>query len=124
MADVLLGPLGAEVTLPVLSFMGGKPSLPVSADKQIDMATMSDKSRRWNFGMIKRAWSRELGYLTKAQLDALLALNALNQTLHFQDNNIDATWYYVVITAFSWEPERTDILSLGRYKCQITLEEA
>lgn len=124
MADVNLGPVGAEVTLPNLRFIGSPPALRTSTNKQIKSVTMSDKSKRWDFGQIKRQWSIVLGYLSKTQLDAMLTLNALNQTLHFQNNNVDATWYYVVITSFTWEPERTDMQFIARYKCRMVLKEA
>ena len=124
MADVKLGPAGAEVTLPNLMFTGSPPALPVTVHKQIEKSTMSDGSRRWAFIRNKKEWPLVFGFLTKAQLDSLSTLNALNQILRFQDNNVDATWYNVVITAFTWEPERTDIRSLARYKCRMTLEEA
>ena len=124
MADVNLGPAGAEITLPALKFMGGPPSLPVSANKQIEEAEMSDKSKRWAFYGIKREWPLIFGYLTLAELNVLRGLNDLNQVLRFQNNNEDATWYNVVITSFRHDPERTDIRSLGRYKCEMILSEA
>ena len=124
MADVNLGPLGAEITLPNLRFIGRPPALSTSTNKQIEEAKMSDGSKRWGFSQIKREWLIILGDLTKVQLDALLTLNALNQTLHFQNNNVDATWYYIVIMSFTWEPERTDIQSMARYKCRAVLKEA
>lgn len=124
MANVYLGPLGAETLLPVLRFIGSAPSLTVETGKQIERGTMSDGSRRWAFFPIRRTWPLVLGYLSLAQLNILRNLNALNQTLRYQNNNVDATWYNVVITSFSWEPERSDIPNLGRYKCDITLEQA
>ena len=124
MANIYLGPLGAEVLLPVLSFMGGRPSLPITENKQLEMGTMSDRSRRWASFPIKREWPLILGFLTLAQMDVLRDLNALNQSLRYQNNNIDATWYNVMITSFKLEQERTDISNLGRYKCDIRLKEA
>ena len=124
MANVYLGPLGAETLLPVLRFIGSPPSLSVEMGKQIERGTMSDGSRRWALFPIRRTWPLVLGYLSLAQLNILRNLNALNQSLHFQDNNVDATWYYVMITSCNFDHERTDIRNLGRFKCEMTLEEA
>ena len=124
MADVKLGPSGSETTLPGLIFIGGSPPWPVFFDKQVEKAEMSDGSRRWAFFGVKREWTLGFGFLTIAQLNTLKGLVALNQILRFQNNNEDATWYDVVIASFSYDPERTDIRSLGRYKCTMTLQEA
>ena len=124
MANVLLGPSGSEVTLPKLMFIGSPPSWPVSSNKQMEEADMSDKSRRFAFFGVKREWGIVLGYLSKAQLDSMRTLNALNQILHFQNNNEDATWYDVVISSFSHEPERMDIRQLERYRVEMILREA
>ena len=125
MADVKLGPSGSEQILPSVKFIGSPPSLTVSSDKQVDEQTMSDGSKRWNFRLIKREWKLSWGYLTKTQLDQLINLYALNQVLRFQNNNEDATWYDVVmVPPFAYEPVRTDIRSLERYTCEITLRQA
>lgn len=124
MASIYLGPSGSEVLLPELTFMGNPPSWPVSSNKQMEEATMSDKSKRFAFFGVKREWSIVLGYLSKTQLDSMTTLNALNQILRFQNNNEDATWYEVVISSFSHEPERMDIRQLERYRVEMTLREA
>ena len=124
MADVYLGPVGTEVLLPPLRFVSSPPSLPVQVDRQIDEAEMVDGSRHWAFFGTKREWNWVGEYLTLAQLNTLLALNALNQTLHYQNNNIDATWYYVVISSFRHEPQWTSNQACGRFRCEFTLREA
>lgn len=124
MAAVKLGLSGSEVTLPTLQFMGTRPDLPVTIDKQIEEKRMSDGSSRYNFYQMKRIWNRFEGFVTKAELDVLIGLRALNQTLHFQDNNEDATWYNVIMTYFIYRPVRSDIQQLGRYEVEIVLEEA
>ena len=122
MADVKLGPTGAETTLPVLRFIGSPPAWPVSMNRQIEVAEMVDGSKRPAFFGTDKEFSIVLGYLTLAQLNIVKGLNALNQTLRYQNSNEDATWHDVIIKAFSYDPERTDIRNLGRYICRMTLE--
>ena len=125
MADVTLESttLGL-LTLPILTWMGGSPpSWPVSSNKQMLEAVMSDRSRNFAFFGVKREMTVILGFLTKTQLDNLIAYNKLNEILTFTDNNEDATSYQVVITAFRHEPERMDVRQLNRYKVEMTLRE-
>ena len=124
MADVLLGLSGSETTLPELTFIGGPPSWPVSSNKQIEKAVMSDGSFNWNFTKIAKIWTLELGYLSNAWLVTLRGLNALNQILRFKDKNKADIWYDVVITSFNDKDERMDIRQLDRYMVSMTLEEA
>jgi len=121
--DVKLGPEGAETTLPGLMWIGNPPMWSVTTEKQTEEAVMSDKSRRFAFFDEKREWSVGLGFLNKDNLDIMLALNALKQILRFQNNNEDNTWYYVVISQFSHEPERMDARQLERYKIEMILRE-
>lgn len=113
-----------KVTLPGLMWMGSPPSWPVSTDKQVEEATMSDKSRRFAFFGVKREWGIVLGYLTKGELDDMRTLNGYNEILEFVNNNEDAATYDVVIVAFSHEPERMDIRQMNRYRVEMTLREA
>jgi len=124
MADVWLGPAGSEVLLPKIRFIGSAPSWPISSDKQLEEATMSDGSKRFAFFKIKRVWGIGLGYLDKDQLDAMTLLNSYNQILRLQNNNEDATWYDVVIASFSHEPVRIDLRGMERYRVEMTLREA
>lgn len=125
MASVTLESVaGGVVTLPNLMFIGSPPSWPVSSNKQIEEAEMSDKSRRFAFFGVKREFTIAFGYLNKTQLDAMILLNSYNEVLKFVNNNEDATEYEVVITAFSHEPERMDIRQLERYRVEMTLREA
>jgi len=125
MADVTLESttLG-RITLPQLTWMGSPPSWPVSANKQMITAVMSDRSRQFAFFGTKRELGIVLGFLTKTQLDTLITYNELNEILTFINNNEDATEYSVVISAFSYEPERMDIRQLNRYRVEMTLKEA
>jgi len=124
LTDVLLGPAGAMVKLPHLMWLKGSPPIwSVSSNKQMEMATMMDKSRRVAFFDVKREYNIGLAYLSKAQLDIMTTLNALNQILYFVNNNEDARCYEVVISSFRHEPERMDIRQLERYKIEMTLKE-
>jgi len=123
MADVTLESTVGVVTLPNLRFIGGPPSWPVSSNKQVEEALMSDGSKRVAFFKVKREWSIALGYLDKDQLDAIILLNSYNEILKFVNNNEDAIEYNVVITAFGYEPERVDLRHMERYKVEMTLRE-
>jgi len=126
MADVTLESttLGL-ITLPILTWMGGSPpSWPVSSDKQMLTAIMSDRSRQFAFFGVKREMTVVLGFLTKTQLDELKTYNELNEILTFVNNNEDATEYSVVISTFRHEPERMDVRQLNRYRVEMTLRQA
>lgn len=112
-----------RITLPGLMWMGSPPNWPVSANKQMEEATMMDKSRRFAFFGVKREWGIGLGFLTKDQLDIMITLNGYNEILEFVNNNEDADTYDVVIVSFSYEPERMDARRLERYKVEMTLRE-
>jgi len=124
MADVTLESTVGVVTLPNLRFIGGPPSWPVSSSKQVEEAVMSDGSKRFAFFQVKREWGIALGYLSKTQLDAMILLNSYNEVLKFVNNNEDGIEYNVVISSFSYEPERMDIRQMERYKVEMTLREA
>ena len=112
------------ITLPQLTWMGSPPSWPVSSNKQMIEAVMSDRSRQFAFFGVKREMTVVLGFLTKTQLDNLRAYNELNEILTFVNNNEDGTEYSVVISAFRHEPERMDVRQLNRYRVEMTLREA
>ena len=122
MTDIKLGPSGSETTLPTLKFMGSPPSLSRTENRQIDIAEMSDRSKRVAFFGTDGEHPLVYGYLTLAELNIFKGLNALNQILRYQNNNVDATWYDVVIISFTWGPERADIQNLGRYRCRMVLK--
>lgn len=123
MANMRLGPSGSETILPKLEWMEGRPSLPVSTYKQVTEARMSDGSIRPAFYQVKREFRLEWGFLTLKDLDIIRDLHALNQVLRFQDLNKDDIWYNVIFISFVDEPARTDIRSLGRFRCEIILRE-
>jgi len=125
MADVTLESttLGL-LTLPQLTWMGSPPSWPVSSNKQMIEAVMSDRSRNFAFFGVKHEMTVVLGFLTKTQLDNLKAYNDLAEILTFVNNNEDATEYNVVISTFRHKPERMDIRQLERYRVEMTLREA
>jgi len=124
MADVTLESSIEKITLPNLKFIGSPPSWPVSSNKQIEEATMSDGSKRFGFFQVKREWGISLGYLDKTQLDAIILLNSYNEVLKFVNNNESPAEYEVVISSFGYEPERMDIRQMERYRVEMTLREA
>jgi len=123
MANVYLGPTGTEL-LPTVKYVGAAPDFPTTIYPQTEEAKMSDGSRRWAFFSGMEEWGLGWGYLTKGQLDLLLALVALKQVLKFQNNFVDATVYDVVIVAFSYEPVFPGLRDFPRYKADMTVRQA
>ncbi len=121
--NVFLGPEGRETGLPHIRFIGNPPAWPVSTKKQYERARMSDRSNRYAFFQTLKVFQIAFGFLSTSDLAILKALNELNQILRYKNEHEEDIWYNVVITAFSHEPERTDIRQLERYKASITLEE-
>jgi hypothetical protein len=123
MPNVFLGPSGSEIGLPHIKFIGRSPAWPVSTNKQIEEARMSDKSIRVAFFGTKKVFQIAFGFLTTAELATLKALNELNQILRYKNEHEEDVWYDVLISAFSHDPERTDIRQLERYRASMTLKE-
>lgn len=112
------------ITLPGLMWIGSPPLWPITANKQMEEAVMSDKSRRFAFFDVKREWGIVLGYLSKTQLDVMRTLNDYKEVLQFVNYNEDDTEYDVVISSFSYQPERMDIRQLERYRVEMALRES
>jgi len=123
MATVKLGPVGDIITLPKVQWTEGPPDFSTSTVKQIEEKRMSDGSLRFGFWGRKREWPLFWGFLTLEQLDILRDLHALNQTMKFQNNWEDATWYDVVIFFFD-HGAAGGSRSIERYWCEMTLREA
>lgn len=118
MAIRKLGPSGSETTLPSIAV-----AHPVTINKKVERAEMSDGSGRYNFGEEYKEWEITFPKLTKSQLDDLVALRALNQILRWQNNDESATWYNVVITDFKYNTQ--DFRSpTVYYFASMSLEEA
>ena len=123
MANIWLGPSGSETKLPTMMSMGRPPSWPVTTKKQMERATMSDKSSKFAFFGTLKVFQIGYGYLTAEQLEIFKAFNELKQILRYKNEHEEDVWYNVVITSFTHEPERMDIRQLDRYKISMTLEE-
>ncbi len=124
MAVVKLGPSGSETTLPIMEWMkGNKPDLTVETEKQIEMETMTDGTIRYAMFQNKRIFPLFFGFITFAQLTVLKNLQALNQTLRYQNTFEDTTWYNVIILTFNHSPAEVSIRQMGYYKCSMTLME-
>lgn len=98
MAIRRLGPEGEEIRLPSIAV-----AHPVTIHKKVDRAEMSDGSGRYNYGKEYRGWEITFPELTKAELDDLIALRALNEALKWQNNDEGPDWYDVVITDFKYD---------------------
>jgi len=115
MADKVLGGVTLAGTFTI--------ALSVHMPKPVEKARMSDGSFRWAFFPEYRIWSLNWTKLTKAQLDVLIAREALNQILTWVNNDESATSYNVVITDFSYDS--VDPISTTKlYKATMTLDEA
>jgi hypothetical protein len=120
-----LGISGSEVTLPVLTSLGGAvPDTEVRRNKEIQKAVMSDGTPRYAMLAMKREWPLEWGALTAAELAPLITLHNLNVALRFQDNNESATWYDVAIISFNYSQLRGMSSSTTRwYSANMVLAE-
>ncbi len=126
MADIKLGIEGSEVTLPEINWMSGNaPEFGVDYSKNLQIEMMADGSKRVNFLKDKRKWTGySWGKLTYSQVQTFITLNEYNQILRFQNNWESSTWYYVVITSFSYRPLiHTYAQGTTYYELTITLEE-
>ena len=120
---VRLGEVGDIRNLPHLKFIGNPPAWPVTTNKQIEKARMSDKSLRVAFFGTKKVFQLKFGFLSSTELTLLKYLNGLNKILRYMNEFEEIVWYNVVLTSFSHDPERTDIRNLERYLTSMTLEE-
>lgn len=98
-------------------------SLPVHMPKPVEKVRMSDGSFRWGFFPEYMIWSLNWTKLTKAQLDVLIAREAVNAIQTWVNNDESATSYNVVVTDFSYDS--VDPISTTKlYKATMTLDEA
>jgi len=126
MADIKLGPLGFEVSLPPITWSGhSAPDLRVDAPPATNSQTMLDGSVHTSFREHSpQAWPLEWARLTLAQLQTLLGLRAKKEILRFQPNFVDATWYWVKIADFDWSVQIQTVPSgTTLYRAAMLLEE-
>jgi hypothetical protein len=123
MADIKMGLLGSEVTLPQPQAKGGQPpGMPVGYTKQMTWTTMADGSRR---AVTKRYHPRTFSLpweqLSAADLATLQTLANYNVRLHYQNNWFSAEWLWIRITAFRPNP----VVYLGTllYSAQMDFDE-
>jgi len=100
MATRKLGPLGSEYALPSIAIV-----LPVTINKKVERAEMSDGSGRYNFGKEYKAWEIRFPKLTKTEVDDLIYLRSLSQLLRWQNPDESYAWYNVAITEFKYSSE-------------------
>ena len=127
MSSIQLGPTGAELTLPVLRYVGSAPGLPTTIEPQTEEAIMSDGNKRWAFFEGKYQWTLSWGYLTYGELTNLITLVNTKQVLRYRNNWVDSTvlgWYDVVIVSFSYEFIRSGIKKYKKFRADMILREA
>lgn len=124
MSNIQLGPIGGIITLPVLRYVGGAPTLPTIIEPQTEEARMSDGNRRLAFFESKYGWTLAWGYLSYGELTNLLNLVNTKQILRYRNNWVSTTWYDVVIVSFSYEFIRSGIKKYKKFMADMTLREA
>ena len=124
MSSIQLGLTGAEITLPVLRYVGAAPGLPVTIEPQTEEARMSDGNRKWAFFESKYGWTLAWGYLSYGQLTNLLNLVNTKQILRYRNNWVSTKWYDFVIVSLSYEFIRSGIKKYKKFKADMTLREA
>jgi hypothetical protein len=125
MADLKLGISGSEVTLPQISWNAGSPpGMPVTHNKTIDSARMSDGTVLYALFGIKLEWTITWNNLTYTELSSLQTIHGYNVALRFQNNWDSATWYNVVILSFKHDPKLDSFhRTTKRYTATIVLRE-
>ena len=120
MADIKLGLLGTEVTLPVVNEMlGTPPPLPEGYRKQVDMETMLDGSTRGNVKAFSpRTFSLPWARLPIADVTTLIGLAEKNVRLHYQNAWHSATWRWVMVA----DLQVTPVVYIGTVFYRVTLE--
>lgn len=125
MADIKLGPEGAEVTLPQISWRGEAPELPIEYDVGVEKARMADGSHKYNFLKQKRTWSYEWDRLVESDKNIIKTQAEKRQILRLQDNWESTDWHNVVVIGFGIQKLVSSYATdTKRYKVSLTLEEA
>jgi hypothetical protein len=126
--QIWLGPSGAEVLLPPLSWMSGEPSeYPETFKQNYDSAVMLDGRIRYDFkSHSQRSWTLGWAWLTRAQVETIQGLADLRQSLHFRNGLMPWTaWATVAIVSFTPILLMTTVRpgSTPRYKAEMALGE-
>jgi hypothetical protein len=126
-ADIYLGPTGAEILLPPIRRIGSFDArIPVDYSKQIDKATMLDGQTRANFrSHHPRRWGPiEWEAITAAERANFIALRNRNERLRFQNGFEGATWYCVIIADMRIDVDvKHSCTGDTRFSVSMTLEE-
>lgn len=125
MPNIYLGPSGTETLLPDINWMApGDLELPVGYKKNIEKSNQLDGSVRVNFKSYSyKTYDLEWGLLSAASVLTLIGLAELKQVLRFQNNWVDATWRWVVITSFEYQAIQSTFAGTAQYRAQMSLEE-
>jgi hypothetical protein len=126
MADIKLGPSGAQVTLPKLCWVSGSaPDIPYDQDSGADEARMCDGSNRVNFRAYSPGtWTLTWDGLVWADVQTILGAAALNAVLVYTNEYTDNTNHNVHVQRLSWGPKPQTIVSgTTRYVVSLMLRE-
>ncbi len=122
MGEIKLGPVGREITLPTPRFRGSL-NWPVTVERSVEEAQMSDGSFRVNFQRYDRqVWPLEWDLLTAEELEDFEWLRGLRESLHYQNTWDSEAWYTVYIAEYERQP-LVDLETEGLYRVRMTLKE-
>jgi len=125
MADIKLGPLGSETTLPKPCWqIGSAPDLPYNVEVSVDEAKMSDGSSRFNFaGENSGSFTIPWDGLTWSQVGAIMAVAKLRQLLSYINEYTDNVSHPVAVTSFGYSFKAGTATGTGKYTFSLTLKE-
>ena len=106
MADIKLGPLGSETTLPEIKYPPGSGvEIPTDVRKNVDEAKMLDGSARFNIASIHpRSFTLEWDELPWSDVQILAGLCLLNEKLNYINGYTDNVGFPVVVLAWGYVP--------------------
>jgi hypothetical protein len=107
MPEIYLGPtIAAAILLPPIRWADeGQPGFPIDYTKQIERAGVLSGAQRFNFKRVHQCrWQLSWDHVHDDELDTLIALDELNQTLLFQNGWEGDGWKEVVIASMEYSP--------------------
>lgn len=126
MATIKLGLYNSELTLPPLNWPSGSaPEMPIGTTNYVDTVTLADGSAQYNFRTYSpRKWTLTWERLTANEIEVFSILASYNEPLRYQNNWVDASWHWVILTALDPVPIAGTFTTGGQFfKLTVELEE-
>lgn len=125
MPDIKLGPSGTETTLPAINWMaGGDLGLPIGYKKNVEKSMAINGKTVVNIKPNhQKTWVLDWEYLTASEILTIQGLAEQNAALHFQPNQVDATWYWVWVVSLEVDPIQSTHATTIHFRATLTLEE-